>query len=486
MKQFALLAVLTVAGGLASLFEPFWGVLLYYTWAVLQPQHLWDWALPGSVRWSLAAACIVMISVALHLPRLLRRFEPTPIFVLVLVYGTLVGVSVVTAFDPRWAQAWAQDLGKVLLMVVIALVVIHEYWHVRVLGVMILMAVGYIAYEVNYNYVVHGHRLDVFHYGYGGLDNNGAGLLMAMGLPFAYAFAATRWSSWSAWRRAAAIVGGGLITHAVMMTYSRGAMLSLAIGMLWLLWRHRPRWQSLAGGPLVFVGVLALAGAEIREEFMSTRHYRDDPSALSRLDSWAGAWEIAWEHPLFGTGLRNSHQYSLNYGMDRQNRTIHNQYLQIAADSGIPTAAVYIAMLATAVLVLGASRKRCLRAWHGLGPDADPETKRTLSEAEKLCLASQASLIIFAFDGMFLSLETFELAWLLIVMAAVMPGATRRLIASLGASEATDDEPVPTPAPTPASAPSPAPPSDPAPRSPLPWPRPGRPATSTGIVGGAA
>ena len=46
MKQFLFLITLFTAGGLGSIVEPFWAVLLYYTFAVLRPQYLWKWALP--------------------------------------------------------------------------------------------------------------------------------------------------------------------------------------------------------------------------------------------------------------------------------------------------------------------------------------------------------------------------------------------------------------------------------------------------------
>ena len=57
-------------------------------------------------------------------------------------------------------------------------------------------------------------RLDVYNRGYGGLDNNGAGLMLAMGIPMAvYA-----WEGVSRWWRWLFIAAVPPMLHAVMMT----------------------------------------------------------------------------------------------------------------------------------------------------------------------------------------------------------------------------------------------------------------------------
>jgi probable O-glycosylation ligase (exosortase A-associated) len=447
MKQLLLLSTMTILGGFAGLHQPFWGVLLYYTLAVLRPQYLWEWALPIEIRWSLAAAVIVLIGFGLNFNRFFNRCSINLITTLMIGHGLLIFLSVITAFDPVVAQSWATDYAKVLLIAVIAGLVIEHFWQIRLAAAMILLMLGYIAWEVNFQYFFQNHRLDILHYGYAGLDNNGAGLLMAMAIPFAYCFALRGVGRWNIWTRIAAVVLGMLLVHSLLLTYSRGAMLSAVIGVAWLLLHHRPRWQIGGMAGLIIVGVLLLAGPEIRREFMSTKDYQQDKSAHSRLDSWAAAWDMAWDYPLLGTGVRNSNHFSQNYGADHQNRTIHNQYLQIAADSGVPAAILYVAMLGAALYNLTRARRACL-AHLQQSSDADDGSEEDTGEllhAEKLILAVQASILIFVVDGMFLSLETFELPWLLLVLAGVMPVAVQKHLKTLG-GEHDDPAPLPRPA----------------------------------------
>jgi hypothetical protein len=148
MKQLILLSVLTVAGGIGALSQPFWGVLLYYLLTVLRPQHLWAWALPMEVRWSLIAALIVLVCFALNLNTLSRRFKLNAVAVMMFIYCLLLLGSVLTAFDPHTAQSWGVEYAKILLIALVASVLIERLWHVRMLMYMILSVLGHIAAQV--------------------------------------------------------------------------------------------------------------------------------------------------------------------------------------------------------------------------------------------------------------------------------------------------------------------------------------------------
>ena len=129
-------------------------------------------------------------------------------------------------------------------------------------------------------------------------------------------------------------------------------------------------------------------------------------------------------HPLTGQGIRNSNIYSQKYGADRVGRTIHSQYIQVAADSGIPAMLVYIAMLGTALLYLRRCRRRCRQyVDEQTDEQGDSEPDPLTRQLIAIALGCETSLLIFAFGGVFLSLEVFELPWALLVVAGVMPDA---------------------------------------------------------------
>lgn len=425
MKQLIFMVAMLAVGSLGSLYHPFWGVLLYYTFAVLRPQYLWSWSLPGGVRWSLFAAMIVLVGCVLNFGKLLERRRLNAVMVLIVLYGLWLILSILCAHEPSLAMAWGMEYGKILLIGLVTSVVIRHVWQIKVMTAMILVMLGYIAWEINYLYLFDG-RLDIFHKGYGGLDNNGAGLMLAMGVPIAYAFgvAAPR-----PWQKAVSWLLALFMLHAVLMSYSRGAMLALGLTAIWILIQHRPRHQAAALALAGCLAVSVLAGAEIRSRFTSMLNYERDYSAQSRFDSWEAGWEIAKEHPITGQGIRNSNLYTRNYGADVGGRTIHSQYLQIAADSGIPAMLTYMTLLGAAVVYTRRSRRGCLdylEDFQQAHPLRAPDPSVRLMA--NIALACQCSLILFAFGGLFLSVEVFELPWLLIVLAGVMPNAVQNYL----------------------------------------------------------
>lgn len=428
MKQLAFMIGMLTIGSLGSLYHPFWALMLYYGFAVLRPQYLWDWSLPQGVRWSLFAAVIVMISCVINFSKLVERRRFNAVLGLMLVYALLLLASILTAYDPAIAMQWGREYGKIFFIAVIASLVVRHLWQIRLLTIMILLTLGYIAWEINYLYLVNG-RLDIFHRGFGGLDNNGAGLMVAMGVPIAFAFGV---SAKEHWQRGLAWFAAALMVHVVLMSYSRGAMLGLVVAAVWILLNHRPRRHAMIIALVACLAVSVMAGKEIRERFLSISQYQADISANSRFESWAAGWAIAKEHPLLGQGIRNSNIYTSNYGADRVGRTIHSQYLQIAADCGLPALMVYVTMVLVALWYLRRSRIMCTDYVEQFMHDhphgnPDPQTQQFVH----LALGIEASLFVFAFDGIFLSLEVFELPWLMIVLAGVLPSAVEDHLAIL-------------------------------------------------------
>ncbi len=423
MKHLLFLIILSAVGTVGAVVHPFYGVLLYYMLAVLRPQALWEWALPHGIRWSLLAAAATMVGLVLSLPRIALKLRWNGVATLLVVFALLILVSAINAYNQRSAWHWATEYGKIFIMAIIATVVIDHLRFVRYLSWMVLIGIGYVAWDLNALYLYQG-RLDIYHYGYGGMDNNGAGLMIAMGLPFAYVCA--RYASW--WVvKLLCLLGGAMMLHAVFMSYSRGAMLSAGVAIVWLLIHHRPRIHAAALCGLVIVGALIMAGPEIRDRFVSISNYKEDGSAQSRFISWKAAWAIAWDHPLTGVGVRNSHRFVHNYGNDHRNQTTHSQYLQVAADNGILAMGVYIGICLLSLYSLYRARKHMLQAratYRHAPPDRLPVgTHRPgpTDEYADIALAIQASLLTFVFGGIFLSLEVFELPWLLFTVAGVMP-----------------------------------------------------------------
>lgn len=415
--------------GMAGSFalSPVYGVAVYYFFAVLRPQFIWEWALPDDPGWSFYVALSALISTALWRSGLYAPMkaatppwygEPpyTRSHYLFLAFTAWIGLTYMFAFNTTVAWPFFLEYVKIFVMFICATFVLRTVKELWLIYMLVLIAAVYIAYEINMYYLTATWLL-LQQRGYGGLDNNGAALILAMAVPMTF-FA---WEATRHWVRWGFLLVIPPLLHAIMLSYSRGAMLSLCVCavLVWLRARNKAFVTVVYG--LLMVVVVVLAGKEVRERFLSIGKQDVDESAQSRWTTWNIAIRMANERPLFGFGIRNSNLFTFSYGADMPGRSIHSQYLQTAADSGWVALGLYVGLLGSTLIGLRQVR-RVLRGWN------DPETLRVKSLASGL----ECALVLFAFGAAFLSLEHFEMPYILILLAVQLHAITRAVMSHHG------------------------------------------------------
>ncbi len=434
MKQFFFLILLTLIGTVGAFaVSPFWGIAVYYLFAVLRPQYVWDWALldydpQNKIRWSFYVAVAAILAAFAHklgfirIPEQQKSFgrdeptEPVPVdphpvgpftsaHVLLLAFGAWIGVSYLGARNQELAAPWFWEYAKIFVMFLTATFLIRTTRQVWTLFVIAAAALGYLGYEVNATYLDMQHpRITIYDSGYGGLDNNGAGLMFAMGVPLCL-FVWEGVDRWWRWIFAAMIPS---LIHAVLLSFSRGAMLALLAASPLFFLRSQHKRYLLVGGLILFLALLPrMAGKEIRDRFFSIEQYEKDESVQGRFSSWQVAWEIAKDYPIDGIGLRNASAYAEKYNPEAKDRTIHSQYLQILADTGFVGLGLYLLALFLVWRSTGRVR-RATRNW------TDLDQRRAYATACGL----ESAMAVFCIGAIFLSLEVFELPYLLLLLGS--------------------------------------------------------------------
>jgi probable O-glycosylation ligase (exosortase A-associated) len=415
VKPLSFMFLTIVLGVWGSLFRgPVWGLTVYYIYAVLRPQFLWQWALP-EIPWSFIVACTVLASVVMSPPGRPAGVEAGGGSRLggahkaVLLFGLWICLTYFTARRPDVSYPVFIEYVKIFLMFAVGAFVLRTIGEIWTLYLASAAILGYISLEMNDIYLKFQY-LYLYRRGYCGLDNNGAGLMLAMGVPMCF-YAWQGMTSRFRWLFLAMLPS---LMHAVFTSYSRGAMLSLVPGMLCWLVRSPYRWtvRALLVGLICLVPIMA--GKEIQARFESTADYETDASANSRLTTWRIAWQMALENPIFGMGIRNSNLYTYDYGADMVGRTIHSQYLQTAADSGLVALALYL-------LALFITWRTVCRVMRETKYRTDVEGRR----AYAIAAGVEASMVVFCFGATFLSLENFETPYIMLLLGAQLPLALR-------------------------------------------------------------
>ncbi len=163
------------------------------------------------------------------------------------------------------------------------------------------------------------------------------------------------------WVRVFAFLGAGSLTLLVMLTQSRGAYLALAIAFVFMLLRSRMRGKLIRFGVLASLAVMLFAPGAVWERisrmkylFSSETLAESDSSAEQRYVLLQVGMSVAKSNLLKGVGLGaypDAHglyaEERTEWQFGRGNRDTHNMYLNLVAETGIPGALLFLAMLAS-------------------------------------------------------------------------------------------------------------------------------------------
>jgi putative inorganic carbon (HCO3(-)) transporter len=143
----------------------------------------------------------------------------------------------------------------------------------------------------------------------------------------------------------------GMIGAAVLLSFSRGALLGLAVGAVWHALTHRRHIPILLVGALVGVlvaGSFARSNPEQVETGFELKSKAASENVESRLETWSAAARLATSHPVgIGPGNFESFYYEA-IGRPPSTETalvVHNTYLDIAAELGVVAVTLFLAYL---------------------------------------------------------------------------------------------------------------------------------------------
>jgi hypothetical protein len=137
----------------------------------------------------------------------------------------------------------------------------------------------------------------------------------------------------------------GATGAAVAAVAAAAAFALLAAARKWPAWRRR---LLIGAGAAVGVAVLLVSAGPLSPNALAKRS-----EAIAIRDVyWDAALRVSKDHP-FGVGLNNFQDYYYDHKDERQEevRQVHNDYLQVLSELGIPGLLAFLALLSAAVFV---------------------------------------------------------------------------------------------------------------------------------------
>jgi putative inorganic carbon (hco3(-)) transporter len=396
--------------------SPFNGVLAWYAFS-LSNAHTLIW---GSVS-NLYYAWI--ISILTGISWLISRSDPkrlplTPLVILTLLFAlwmtitTLFAVGVSEEVVPEWTRD-----NKMLLMCLVGYALTTTRERVNKLIWVVLLAIGFWGVKGAILGALRG--FSMIHGPDGGMNapNNEFGVSLIMVLPlvlYQWQLATNRHL------RRGLMVMGFLLGLAVLLTYSRGALLGVSAmaAVLWLKSRAKIPTAFLILAVALFV--YGFAPEHWFKRMNTIENYQGEQSAESRLYVWQVSLKIAEERPLLGGGFRVTHS------MNAANALIAHSSLRMT--SGLSAHSIYFQVLsehgwvglALFLMIGGYSWLNC--SWLIRRSRGRPE----LAWANTLGKMGQAVLLGFWVGGAFQALAYFDEYWCLLFIF----DAARRVVAS--------------------------------------------------------
>jgi O-antigen ligase len=138
-----------------------------------------------------------------------------------------------------------------------------------------------------------------------------------------------------------------ILLVALLLTYTRSAWIGLTGGMAVLLLIYRRSW-AIPGFLLVVLGFL-LAPASFQQRVYSSFDLTDI-TTRGRVELLKTGARIISEHPLTGIGPRRLHREAVKYRTENvlpdeaYEHHLHSNFVQIAAELGLPAALVWLAI----------------------------------------------------------------------------------------------------------------------------------------------
>jgi putative inorganic carbon (HCO3(-)) transporter len=298
MKGLLFTVTLTYGGALLSLFDPFYGLLIYLAFAILRPEYLWPWSVPAA-NYSRTVAIALFMGWALHGFGNWNFGRARSFAWILLMYWAWISICALGASNQSVAWQYFELHSKILLPVFVGLTLITSPRQLRQLALVLVASLAFLAWEANLDHLGGGQRLR--EEGFGSMDNNSFCIAMAAGGGLAF-FLGLHSSAW--WQKLACFMAAAMMVHCTMFSNSRGGMLGVvATGIVALyLIPKRPFEISLFAAALV-IG-LRLAGPQVWARFSTAFASGEarDASAESRLQLWRDCWDVMQKHPITGIG----------------------------------------------------------------------------------------------------------------------------------------------------------------------------------------
>jgi len=367
MRDF-ILVVFIIGAAPVCLANPYFGVMMWYWVSYFNP-HRFTWSYAYNFPVALFVAVPTLVG-TIFAPKSMRSLLARESLFLAAIWGwfsfTYVNAQKTPFFQGHMSDAAYEmsHISKILLMTFVMLLVINTREKLR--GVMLITgaSLGLLAVKGT----IFGLRTTGESRVWGPpdsflADNNALGLALNMCLPLLFFLAREEKNKYI---RLGLRICFFCSILSVILTYSRGGLLGLAVVLLAITLKSKHKVAGMALLVTVAFLVLLFSSGEWMDRMSRFMKGDLDSSANQRLVAWETAWRFAQDYPVTGGGFdtlpdENVFQrYKLRDLPEGFPSTAsHSIYFQLLSDQGFVGLGLFLMMIASCLWSLWRIRRMC-------------------------------------------------------------------------------------------------------------------------------
>lgn len=358
MSKFALLFLMTYAGGLIAIFavDAVWGFYLYELVYFLNPQNRWWSGSIPSLSYSFLVSFLLIAAYAINIKNYkeIKIFD-VPITKWMLLLLAIYWLGNISAVAPRWHMKVSIELTKLMVMMFLGYKMINDAKKLDGALWAYLAGACYIGMEarrVGRNYQGRVEGIGTVSTD----DANGIAVMLAPTVAIVMYFL---WRG-NKWEKFAAVATGAFIFNGLVLINSRGAFLAAVAAGGYFIFRmftssFQRKGQKKAAILIVLAslsGALYLTDDTFWERMQTLQQVKEDKnkSGASRVAMWVATFDLVEDYP-FGVGAAGFQVLSKYYVPeemffgDKNFKAVHSMWFQALSEIGWPGFFVFMMML---------------------------------------------------------------------------------------------------------------------------------------------
>ena len=360
MRDYFILAIILGAAPIC-LFNPYFGILMW-TWVAYFNPHRFAWGRVYDFPVALLIGGATLAGVP-FVKETNRRMFNTQTVLLLLMWCWFGITYLVASSNPIFTHHLADSraelmrISKILLMTFLMVWLVTSKEKLRYLYLVTSLSFAFFAikgalfsWQTSGQFRVYGPPDSFIE------DNNALGLALNMSLPMFYFLARSEQNKWMRYLFHLSFFCGII---AVLLTYSRGALLGLMVVLTMLALRSKHKFVAVFLLIVCAWGVLAFAPGKWMDRMGNFFHGNLDNSAELRLNAWQFAFELAKHYPITGGGLKTfTPELYRRFTPQLDFAGPHSIYFQTLGEHGFVGLALFLTLLVSCLLGLRSLRRK--------------------------------------------------------------------------------------------------------------------------------